>query len=158
MCGTCHMASLFLPLQRTATATICSSSSLLVAAFTQHLASHPPSAPLLKLLCLYQVNSLQLSPRSEGTNASSSSSSCLHSWCINHNLCFVSKSNCNSKWSNATSCTSPMLMHFSRLPCIYRVLSCRSSHQEQSSMSVTKQARHDLLPYKPNNFCTSYQQ
>ena len=56
------MASLFLTLPRTATTTICSSSSLLVAAFTQHLASHPPSAPLLKLLRLYQVHSLQLSP------------------------------------------------------------------------------------------------
>ena len=36
--------------------------SLLVTAFTQHLASHPRSAPLLKLLRLYQVPSLQLSP------------------------------------------------------------------------------------------------
>ena len=61
-CGTCQMASLFLPLPRMAITTICSSSSLLVAAFTQHLASHPPSAPLLKLLRLYQVHSLQLSP------------------------------------------------------------------------------------------------
>ena len=41
------MASLFLPLPRTATTTSCSSSSLLVAAFTQHLAFHPTSAPLL---------------------------------------------------------------------------------------------------------------
>ena len=56
------MASLFLPLPRTATTTICSLSSLLVAALTQHLATHPPSAPLLKLLILYQVHSLQLSP------------------------------------------------------------------------------------------------
>ena len=32
------------------------------------------------------------SPRSEGTNASSSSSSCLHSWYIPHNLHFVTKS------------------------------------------------------------------
>ena len=46
-CGTCHMASLFLPLPRTATTTSCSSSSLLVTAYTQHLASHPTSAPLL---------------------------------------------------------------------------------------------------------------
>ena len=56
------MASLLLPLPRTTTTTICSLSSLLVAAFIQHLASHPPSAPLLELLCLYQVHSLQLSP------------------------------------------------------------------------------------------------
>ena len=41
------MASLFLPLPRTATTTSCSSSILLVAAFTQHLASHPTTAPLL---------------------------------------------------------------------------------------------------------------
>ena len=132
ICGTCHMALLFLPLPRTATTTICSSRSLLVVAFMQHRASHPPSASLLKLLRLYQVHSLQLSPtdrvslsslgkppensgtsfyarirllvrnsigtashltkcantssrvlyfspRSEETNASSSSSSCLHS-------------------------------------------------------------------------------
>ena len=46
-CGTCHMASLFLPLKRTTTTTSCSSSSLLVATFTQHLASHPTSAALL---------------------------------------------------------------------------------------------------------------
>ena len=46
-CGTCNMASLFLPLPRTSTTISCSSSSLLVAAFTQHLASHPTSAPLL---------------------------------------------------------------------------------------------------------------
>ena len=45
-CGTCHMASLFLPLPRTATTTSCSSSSLLFAAFAQHLTSHPTSAPL----------------------------------------------------------------------------------------------------------------
>ena len=61
-CGTCHMASLFLPLPRTAASTICSSSSILVATFTQHLEFHPPSAHLLKLLRLYQVHSLQLSP------------------------------------------------------------------------------------------------
>ena len=41
------MASLFLPLPRTATTTSCSSSSLLVASFMQHLASHPTSATLL---------------------------------------------------------------------------------------------------------------
>ena len=46
-CGTCHIASLFLPLPRTATTTSCFSSSLLAAAFTQHFASHPTSAPLL---------------------------------------------------------------------------------------------------------------
>ena len=46
-CGTCHMASFFSPLSKTTTAAICSSSNLLVATFTQHLASHPTSAPLL---------------------------------------------------------------------------------------------------------------
>ena len=46
-CGTCHMASSFLPLSRTTTTAICSSSNLLVATFTQHLASHPTSWPLL---------------------------------------------------------------------------------------------------------------
>ena len=46
-CGTCHMASFFSPLPRTTTAAICFSSNLLVATFTQHLASHPTSAPLI---------------------------------------------------------------------------------------------------------------
>ena len=41
------MASFFSPLSRTTTAAICSTSSLLVTTFTQHLASHPTSAPLL---------------------------------------------------------------------------------------------------------------
>ena len=46
-CGTCHMASFFSPLPGTTTAAICSSSNLLVATFTQHLASHPtPGSPL----------------------------------------------------------------------------------------------------------------
>ena len=40
------MASFFSPLSRTTTAAICSSSNLLVATFTQHLASDPTSAPL----------------------------------------------------------------------------------------------------------------
>ena len=39
------------------------------------------------------------SPRPEGTDASSSSSSCLHSWCIPHNLCFVTKSPVWILWS-----------------------------------------------------------
>ena len=46
-CGTCHMASLFSPLIGTTTTAVCSSSNLLVATLTQHLASHPTSAPLL---------------------------------------------------------------------------------------------------------------
>ena len=46
-CGTCHMASLFSPLPGTTTTAVCSSSNLLVATFTQHLASHPTSAPFL---------------------------------------------------------------------------------------------------------------
>ena len=41
------MASFFSPLPGTATAAVCSSSSLLVATFTQHLASHPTSGSLL---------------------------------------------------------------------------------------------------------------
>ena len=41
------MASFFSPLPRITTAAICSSSNLLVATFTQQLASHPTSAPLL---------------------------------------------------------------------------------------------------------------
>ena len=40
------MASFYSPLSRTTTAAICSSSNVLVATFTQHLASHPTSAPL----------------------------------------------------------------------------------------------------------------
>ena len=46
-CGTCHMASSFLPLSRTTTTAICSSSNLLVATLTQHIASHPTSGSLL---------------------------------------------------------------------------------------------------------------
>ena len=46
-CSTCHMALSFLPLSRTTKTTICSSSNLLVATFTQHLASHPTSGSLL---------------------------------------------------------------------------------------------------------------
>ena len=46
-CGTCHMASSFLPLSRTTTTAICSSSNLLAATFTQCLASHPTSGSLL---------------------------------------------------------------------------------------------------------------
>ena len=45
--GTCHMASFFSSLPGTTTAAICSSSNLLVATFTQHLASHPTSGSLL---------------------------------------------------------------------------------------------------------------
>ena len=41
------MASSFLPLSRTNTTDIYSSSNLLVATFTQHLASHPTSGSLL---------------------------------------------------------------------------------------------------------------
>ena len=61
-CGTYHMASLFSPLSGTTRIAVCSSSSLLVTAFTKHLATHPTSAPHPKLLRLYQVHSLQLSP------------------------------------------------------------------------------------------------
>ena len=46
-CGTCHMASIFLPLSRTATTAGCSSSSLLMVTFMQHLPSHPASVSLL---------------------------------------------------------------------------------------------------------------
>ena len=56
------MASFFFPLPRTTTATICSSSSLLVTSFKQHLAPNPYSTPPLRLLHLYRVLSLQLSP------------------------------------------------------------------------------------------------
>ena len=42
------MASSFLPLSSTTTTAICSSCNLLVASFTQHLASHPTSCSLLK--------------------------------------------------------------------------------------------------------------
>ena len=41
------MASFFSPFPGSTTAAICSSSNLLVAAFTQHLASHPTSGSLL---------------------------------------------------------------------------------------------------------------
>ena len=55
------MASFFSPLPRTTTAAICSSSSLLVTSFKQHLTPHPCSTPSLRLLRLYRVPSLQLS-------------------------------------------------------------------------------------------------
>ena len=62
-CGKCHMASSFLPLSRTTTTAICSSSNFLVATFTQHLASHPTSGSLLTtsspLPSLLTVTSLQ---------------------------------------------------------------------------------------------------
>ena len=56
------MALFLSPLPRTTTAAICSSSSLLVTSFNQHLAPHPCSTPPLRLLRLYRVPSLQLSP------------------------------------------------------------------------------------------------
>ena len=46
-CGTCHMTSFFSPLPGKTTAAICPSSNLLVATFTQQLASHPKSGSLL---------------------------------------------------------------------------------------------------------------
>ena len=45
-----------------------------------------------------------------------------HLW-ESHNLLALSKSVYHFKCCNATSCSSPMLMHFSRLPRIYQVLS-----------------------------------
>ena len=170
------MALLFLPLLRTATNTSCSSNTLLVATFTQHLASHPTSAPLLTtssplpsplavtshqdqkgLMPLLALLLLSLYPFSRPLLCYQANSSQDCPW-KSHHLLALSKSVCYSKWSNATSCASPMLMHFSRLPCIYQALSCQSSHHEQSFISVTKQAGHELLPYKPNHFCTFYQQ
>ena len=59
-CGTCHMASSFFPLSRTTTTAICSLSNLLVATFTQHLASYLSSSPFSRPPCLYQVHSLSL--------------------------------------------------------------------------------------------------
>ena len=76
---------------RTTTAAICSLRSLLVTTFTQHLVILP-LLPFSQHPCLYQVHSLYFSPRLEGTNATSNSSSWLHSWCIPHNLRFVTKS------------------------------------------------------------------
>ena len=81
-CGTCNMAS-SLPLSRTTTTAICSSSNLIVATFTQHLASHPTSGSLLTTSSSLPTHGL-FSPRLEGTNDSSSSSSYLHSWCSPH--------------------------------------------------------------------------
>ena len=121
------MASFFLPLQRTTTAAICSSSSLIVTSFKQHLAPHPCSTPPLRLLRLYRVphfNShylifmpefdfwpgIALPPLAHLTKSAapsqgcstnsptrqqthySSSDSYLHSWCMPHNLRFVTKS------------------------------------------------------------------
>ena len=45
-----------------------------------------------------------------------------HLW-ESHHLQAISKSVYHSKCCNATSCASPMLMHFSQLPRIYQVLS-----------------------------------
>ena len=92
-CGTCHMASFFSALPGTTTAVICSSSNLLVATSTQHLASHPTSGSLLTTSSpLPSTLTVTSHLRSEGTNAFSSSSSYLHSWCIPHNLHSVTKS------------------------------------------------------------------
>ena len=49
-------------------------------------------SPSRNLLASTKSTHCHLSPRSEETNASSSSSSCLHSWCSPHNLGFVTKS------------------------------------------------------------------
>ena len=87
------MASLFSSLPVRTTATICSSSNLLVAIFMQHLASHPTSgSPLTTSSPLPTPLTVTSHQRSEGTNASSCSSSYLHSWCIPHNLLSVAKS------------------------------------------------------------------
>ena len=48
--------------------------------------------PSHDLLALTKSTHGHFSPRLEGTNASSSSSSYLRSWCSPHNLCFVTKS------------------------------------------------------------------
>ena len=48
--------------------------------------------PSYDLLALTKSTHCHFSPRSEGTNASSSSSSYLHSWCSSHNPCFVTMS------------------------------------------------------------------
>ena len=47
--------------------------------------------PSHDLLAFTKSTHCHLPPRSEGTNASSSSSSYLYSWCSPHNLCFVTK-------------------------------------------------------------------
>ena len=48
--------------------------------------------PSHDLLALSKSTHCHFSPKLEGTNASSSSSSYLHSLCSPHNLCFVTKS------------------------------------------------------------------
>ena len=60
VCGTCHMASSFLPLSRTTTTAICSSNSLLVITLTQQLAPHSPLLPLLTTTPLPSLFTLKL--------------------------------------------------------------------------------------------------
>ena len=151
LCGTCHMASSFLPLPRTPTSTICSLSSLLITTLTQRLALWSPSqtfvplpSPLAERSPFLHLGShpkilakvfmpefdfwlgitlthpahltkgantssrvLYLSPRPEGTNASSGTSSYLHSWCTSHDLRNVTKSLC---WE-LSSRTNSMFSH-----------------------------------------------
>ena len=66
---------------------------------------------------------------SEGTNNSTSASSCHRCWCSSRDL-------------------HPFC----------QVHSHRSSRHYHSAMTVAKQAWHDHLPYKPNAFSNSYQQ
>ena len=98
-CGTCHMASLFSPLPRTVTTTSCSSSSLLVATLPLIL----PLLPSHDFLASTKSSRCYFPPRSEGTNATSSSSSCLHSWCIPHNYACYQLTCLNTLIKNTSS-------------------------------------------------------
>ena len=136
------MASSFLPVSRTTTTAICTSSNLLVITFTQHLASHPTSGSLLTtssplpslLVVTSHPDQKGLTPllalllitvrRHLLTTSSRLPSQLLTRHLLeSHHLLALSKSVYHSKCCNATSCASLMLMHFSRLPRIYQVLS-----------------------------------
>ena len=71
-----------------------------------------------------------------------------------HHLLVLSKSACYSRWSNAKSCDSSLWCTSHDF--LASTKSSPSSHLKQSSNSITKLAGHQLLPYKPNHFCTSY--
>ena len=87
------MASLFLPLPRTPTILAAVRAAFYSCRFhATPCASSFLCSPSHDFLASTKSTRCYFSPRSKGTNASSSSSSCLHSWCIPHNFCFVTKS------------------------------------------------------------------
>ena len=131
-CGTCYMAWFFSPVPGTTTANICSSSNLLVATFMQHLVSHPTSGSLLTTSSpLPSPLTVTSHLRSEGTNASSSSSH-LYSWCIPHNLLSVTKS---PVW-RLSSRILQAISYSSDLPKALKIFYCRNGVLVTNNISM----------------------